>query len=149
MRLFAGWAAAALLVVLAGCGSKTSDPQATPKSASAKPAVQWVETYEQAVTQGKQQRKPVMVDVMASWCGSCKKLDRDVWTREDVGKLSRGFVAVKVDGDKRPDVKSKHTVSGYPTTLFLSPEGKELGRVRGVPPVDQMMDAMREALKGK
>ena len=147
MRLFAGWAAAALLVVLAGCGSKTSDPQATPKSASAKPAVQWVETYEQAVTQGKQQRKPVMVDVMASWCGVCKKLDVQLWTRDDVAKISDGFVAAKVDGDKRPDLKSKLKVSGYPTTLFLTADGKELGRVRGLVASEDMIEAMQDALK--
>jgi len=69
-----------------------------------------------------------------------------VWTREDVGKLSRSFVAVKVDGDERPDVKKKYAVSGYPTTLLLSPQNKELDRVRGVPPVSDMMDAMRGAL---
>jgi thiol:disulfide interchange protein len=146
MKQFGKWAAAALLVLAVGCGSQKGATPVASTPASTKPAVQWVKTYEEAVTQAKQQNKPMLIDVMASWCSSCKKLDRDMWTREDVGTLSRSFVAVKVDGDERPDVKKKYAVSGYPTTLLLSPQNKELDRVRGVPPVSDMLDAMRGAL---
>ncbi len=133
-----------------GCTTKKMDSAAprTPKASAekGKELIAWAASYDQAVTQAKQQGKPVMVDVMASWCGVCRKLDAQIWTREDVATVSERFVAAKVDGDKQPDVKSKLTVSGYPTTLFLTAEGKELGRVRGLVAPEDMIEAMQDAL---
>ena len=136
-------------LVGAGCsGSEEADPAParTPKSSTGKELIAWAGSYDQAVARAKQQRKPVMVDVMASWCGVCKKLDAQVWTRDDVAKASQGFVAAKVDGDKFPEVKKKLVVSGYPTTLFLTAEGRELGRVRGLVAPEDMIEAMQDAL---
>jgi len=146
--LIAAAAAAAALVAL-GCSSAKSQRTKTQTSSgsSGKELIRWVGTYEHASALAEQQGKPVMVDVMASWCGVCKKLDVQLWTRDDVAKISDGFVAAKVDGDKRPDLKSKLKVSGYPTTLFLTADGKELGRVRGLVASEDMIEAMQDALK--
>ena len=146
------WAAAATATALSalGCSPEqagTARARAPEASAAAgRNLIAWAGSYDQAVAQATEQGKPVMLDVMASWCGVCKKLDAQIWTREDVAKVSEGFVAAKVDGDKRPDLKSKFTVSGYPTTLFLTVEGEELGRVRGLVAPEDMIDAMQDAL---
>jgi thiol:disulfide interchange protein len=143
-------AAVAVAVAFLALGCSSAKPRTTKASASpaakGKELIHWVGSYEQAVAQAKRQKKPVMVDVMASWCGVCKKLDEQLWTRDDIARLSDRFVAAKVDGDKRPDVKSEFKVSGYPTTLFLTPEGKELGRVRGLVAPEDMVEAMQDAL---
>jgi len=55
------------------------------------------------------------------------------------------FVAVKVDGDRRPELKEKFDVSGYPTLVLLSADGKELGRVRGGVPYQLLIKALDEA----
>ena len=133
-------ASAAVFLVLGCSTTKARTPEA-------KELIAWAGTYEDAVAQAKQQGKPVMVDVMASWCGVCKKLDAQLWTRDDVAKVSQSFAAAKVDGDKRPDLKSKLKVSGYPTTLFLTSEGKEVGRVRGLVAPEDMITAMQDALE--
>ena len=88
-----------------------------------------------------------MMDVMASWCHFCKRLDQEVWSRPDIGKLAGGFVAVKVDGDKHPEVAAKFSATSYPTTIFLSAEGRELGRMHGAVPYEDMLLAMQDALK--
>jgi thiol:disulfide interchange protein len=144
-------AAAAMAMVLfaLGCsGGRTTPAKARTSKASApgEERIAWAASYDQAVAQAKQQGKPLMVDVMADWCGVCKKLDTQIWTREDVAKVSQGFVAAKVDGDKQPGLRSRLTVSGYPTTLFLTAEGKELGRVRGLVAPEDMIEAMQDAL---
>ncbi len=121
-----------------GCGGKKPSSEAS--------AVAWLRSYEDGMKQAKADGKPLMVDVFATWCGPCKKLDADVFSRPDVGELSKQFVAVKVDGDQRPDLVTALKVSGYPTTLFLTADGKELGRVRGAVNYQEMLGTMREAL---
>jgi len=84
--------------------------------------------YEAALAQAKQENKPLMVDVFATWCTPCQQMDEDVFSRAEVGEASRDFVCVKVDGDKDPDLKDKLEVTSYPTVLFLDPDEREIGR---------------------
>lgn len=147
--VIAAAAAMAVALLAPGCSREKASPAKarTPKtSAASQERIAWAAGYDEAVAEAKEQGKPLMVDVMADWCGVCKKLDSQIWTREDVAKVSEGFVATKVDGDKQPDLRSKLIVSGYPTTLFLTAEGKELGRVRGLVAPEDMIEAMQDAL---
>jgi thiol:disulfide interchange protein len=139
-------AAAAMAVALLAPGCSREKASPAKASAASQERIAWAASYDQAVAKAKEEGKPLMVDVMASWCGVCKKLDTQIWTREDVAKVSEGFVAAKVDGDKYPDLKQKLVVSGYPTTLFLTADGKELGRVRGLVAPEDMVGAMQDAL---
>ncbi len=143
-----------MLVTMAwGCrGSQTATspqpaPDATTSEAGGGSGVAWLSDYEEARRQAKEEAKPLMVDVMSAYCHFCKKLDEEVWARSDVGELSRQFVAVKVDGNIHSALRAKLRVSGYPTTIFLTADEKELGRVRGAVPYREMMDAMNDALK--
>jgi thiol-disulfide isomerase/thioredoxin len=114
--------------------------------ASTRGTIAWLD-YEAGMRSAQQQRRPVMIDFMASWCHWCKKLDREVYTSPEVIALSQEFVCVKVDGDRRPGLARKHRVSGYPTILFLGPKGQELSRVRGYEPTQAFLSDMRKALR--
>src|SRR5688500_17024632 len=37
------------------------------------------------------------------------------------------FVPVRVDADRRPDISSRYTLGGWPTTAFLNADGEILG----------------------
>jgi thiol:disulfide interchange protein len=137
--------AVALVVATLGCGRKTA-PTA-PAQAGGDARVVWLDNYENALTQAQAEKKPLMVDVMADWCSACKRLDAEVFSRADVAAAAGKFVAVKVDGDKRPELKKRFEVSGYPTIILLTPEGKELGRVRGAVPYQVMKSALEEAAR--
>jgi len=89
----------------------------------------------------------MMVDVSTDWCSACKRLDEEVFSRADVAVSGRRFVAVRVDGDQRPDLVKRLEVTGYPTIVFMGPEGKEIGRVRGAVPYQVMIKAMEEAAR--
>ena len=52
---------------------------------------------EMAVKQGKL----VFIDLYASWCPPCRMMERQVFSRKDVGDfMSQRFVAAKYDTDK-------------------------------------------------
>ena len=141
-----------LLIVVAlltwGCrASHVAAPPTSTGAPSEKGAIAWSYDYEAALAQAREEGKPLMVDVFATWCAPCKMLDEDVFSRADVAEASLDFVPVKVDGDKMPGVRDKLGVSAYPTVVFLSPDGKEIGRARGLVPYQIMLDTMSNALE--
>jgi len=102
--------------------------------------IHWVETFEKALEEARESRRPVLIDFEAEWCGWCKKLDRETYGDERVIRLLHdGFVAVKVDVDKRRDVAKKHKVDGLPTILVLSPSGTEVQRIAGFRPPERFL----------
>ncbi len=133
------------LIVLAGLAALVIGCRSEQAGTAAK--IAWVTSPDEAFAQAKQAGKPLMMDISAEWCGSCQKLDKDVWSRSDVAELSTKFVAAKIDGDKYPQIPKQYSISGYPTTIFFSASGKEIGRVRGAAPYEDMMAEMNDALQ--
>ncbi len=95
---------------------------------------------------GMNQRRPVMMDFMAEWCGWCKKLDKEVYTDPEVLKVSRQFSCIKVDGDRNRELVRSYRVDGYPTIVFLDASGKEVHRVVGYRPAQAFLAEMQKAL---
>jgi uncharacterized protein YyaL (SSP411 family) len=73
------------------------------------------------------------VDVYTSWCGWCKKLDKDTYGDPTVKQfLNASFVGVKCDaedGGAGQRLASEHGVNGYPTTMVFTPDGKLIGMI--------------------
>jgi thiol:disulfide interchange protein len=134
------------LLVLWGCASQTAGPAPGTEGETAHEGeIAWSYDFEASLAQAKQAGKPVMVDVFTTWCAPCKQLDDNVFSRADVAEAGRGFIAVRVDGDKHKDLVNKLKVTGYPTVLFLSPQGEEIGRSVGAVSHGIMLDEMAKA----
>lgn len=93
--------------------------------------------FGEAISEAGSANKMVVVDVYTDWCGWCKRMDAEVYGDSTVqAALREHFIAVKLDAES----STKHTVqgreasereiaksfgvSGYPTTVFLSPKGE-------------------------
>jgi len=94
----------------------------------------------------KEENKYIFVDCFATWCGPCKKMDKEVYPVDSIGKLfSDNFLSVKVQMDStakdNEDVKAwyadarqlqdEYKIAAFPTFLFLSPDGKLVHRSMG------------------
>ncbi len=109
-------------------------------------AVNWRHDLRSAFAESAGTGKPVIVDFSTSWCGWCKKLDKDTFSNKMVQDLSSGFIWARIDGDKEKDLVNKYGVTGYPTVFFLDKDGKVIDRITGYLPPEEFVSRMRAVL---
>ena len=106
--------------------------------------VPWREWGDDAFAEAKAQDKPVLLDIGAVWCHWCHVMDTGIpgdpdhtgtYSNPEVQKrIADGFIPVKVDNDRRPDINARYNMGGWPTTAFLTPNGDTLYGETYVPP---------------
>jgi thioredoxin-related protein len=91
-------------------------------------------SFSEAAAKAQQENKLMLMDVYATWCVPCKKLDKTVFSDEQIGEfINTKFVSLKVDGEKGegPQLMEKFGVPGYPTVILFNAQGEEIDRVVG------------------
>ncbi|MPR33774.1 thioredoxin family protein [Salmonirosea aquatica] len=86
------------------------------------------------VKKAKAENKIIFLDAYASWCGPCKLLQKNVFTRPDVGELfNKNFINVKVDMERGEGLQLARLfpLEAYPTLFFIEPNGKIVKKVIG------------------
>ena len=95
--------------------------------------------------------KIIFLDAYTSWCRPCKKMDKVVFSRPDVGELyNENFLNVKVNMEKGDGVKlvEKYQVIAYPSLFFLSPDGEVVHRVTGYKGPGDILKIGRQVKEG-
>ena len=102
-------------------------------------------TFQQALARAKSEKKPLMIDFHANWCGPCKMLDSETFSNNKVQSfLTEKTIAIRVNIDNNPALAAQYNVTTIPRILFLDAEAKELGTMRGFMPAQEFL---REAGK--
>ncbi|MEP7374552.1 MAG: DUF255 domain-containing protein [Chitinophagaceae bacterium] len=102
--------------------------------------------WKQMLDKAKAENKYIFVDCYATWCGPCKLMDREVFTKKIVADfMNSSFLSVKVQMDST-DVDGENVKQWYgdaqlirrlfkvelfPTYLFFSPSGNIVHRFFG------------------
>ena len=108
--------------------------------------VSWSELKQQA----QAEKKAIFVDVYTSWCGPCKKMDRDVFSKAEVGSyMNSKFVSAHVDAERQKDfgLFAKYTPSSFPTFYWLDAEGNLLDVESGFLPAEDFLKQSEKALR--
>ncbi len=102
--------------------------------------IQWATglSWEQIKQKAKAENKHIFLDIMATWCGPCKEMDKNVFVNETVGKyFNERFISIKVQQDQTKndneeirkwyddakDIIKQFDITAYPSLLFLNPLG--------------------------
>jgi thiol-disulfide isomerase/thioredoxin len=91
----------------------------------------WQTTLQKAQKAGKY----IFMDCFAEWCGPCKALERNVFSRNEVADFfNQNFINVKYDMEKGEGItlKNKYDVSAFPTLLWIDAKtGEVVHRIVG------------------
>ncbi len=85
-------------------------------------------TFEEALKKAQAEKKDLFVDFYADWCGPCKIMADNIFTRQEVGKyFNSNFVCVQVnvEAGENKVLTKKYNVTALPTMVFISRNGKK------------------------
>jgi thioredoxin-related protein len=129
-------------------------------AAAARSALPW-RAWDAGLAEARTSGRHVLVDVYTDWCGWCRRMDAEVYARPEVREyLARKFVLVKLDAEAADAARyegraftsrtlaARFNVSGYPTTIFLKPDGGHLFNVPGYVPADRFLMVLRYVGEG-
>lgn len=137
---------AVVVLVLAGslgCSDGIWPAAPTAEGATGRTSrVNMVNGYDPGLATARATGKPVLLIFTARWVPYCREVEQGL----RASPLADHFVCVRVDADREPTVAESFRVTGYPTVVFLSPDGVPLNRVVGAKGADVMLREMRAAL---
>ena len=93
--------------------------------------VVWQESYQAALEESEKTGKPILLDFSASWCPPCQVMKHEVWTDEEVGKVTNDHYVpflVDVDLPENRHLSQKYQVSSIPNIVVIDPQGQLLKR---------------------
>jgi len=106
-------------------------------------------SWEEILKEAGRQNKIVFVDAYTTWCGPCKMMDRNTFSRKDVGEFfNTNFINAKIDMEKGegPALAEHYSVRAYPTFLFVDAEGTLVYRTLGYQEGSMFIENAQKAL---
>lgn len=101
----------------------------------------WTDNFRLATQLAQKENKPILMLFTGSdWCGFCIKMEQNAFSNPAFGDfLNKNFVLFKADfpihkqipediRKQNRQLSNKYAVTGYPTIVIISPDGKELTR---------------------
>ena len=97
--------------------------------------IHWRDWSDDAFTSSRQEQKPLLLTLSATWCHWCHVLDQTSYSDARIIRLiNSDFIPVRVDVDQRPDISRRYNQGGFPSVAIMDAEGQLLlGRVYSPP----------------
>lgn len=96
--------------------------------ATTSPKLAWKTYSDDALAQALKDKKPILIDFYADWCGACKELEHETFTDARIQELSKKFALLQIDATEDfpglDKLKSAYNVRGLPTMIFYGTDGK-------------------------
>jgi thioredoxin 1 len=112
----------------------------------------WFEgTYEDALQEAKSKNKLVFIDLWTTWCGWCKRLDKDTYSDDSVAAEMKDIVCFNIDAESKAGVPlaKKFNVRGYPALILLSPDGSYRDQIGGYLKPEEFKREIQRVRSGK
>ncbi|MXV60946.1 DUF255 domain-containing protein [Natronorubrum sp. JWXQ-INN-674] len=108
--------------------------------------VEWREWGQDAFDEAAEADVPVLLSLTATWCDHCHEMDEETYAEPRIAaNVNDSFVPVRVDVDRYPRVRDRYNMGGFPSTVFLDPEGAVLTGAGYLGPdgMRQVLDSVR------
>lgn len=118
--------------------------------------IKWTEglTWEQVKEKAEKEEKYIFLDCFATWCGPCKRMDREVYINKMVGNVfNEKFISIKVQMDQTKNdnnqikswyqdaksLSSQYKITIFPTYIFLSSNGAIVHKETGFKEINEFV----------
>lgn len=106
-------------------------------------------SFQEAVSEANKSDKLLFVDAYTDWCGWCKVMDRETFSKEEVGAfMNKKFISIKVNMEEGfgIDLAMKYRVSSYPHYLIFDQTGQLLAKFGGFLEAEPFKEKVNEVL---
>jgi uncharacterized protein YyaL (SSP411 family) len=89
--------------------------------------IRWYDWGEEAFAAARHENKPIMLFLCAFWCRYCQRMDEEAFSEtENIALLRAYFVSIRAENAQRPDIDVRYNQNGWPTIVFMSPQGEAM-----------------------
>ncbi|WP_435127863.1 DUF255 domain-containing protein [Halobaculum sp. D14] len=114
--------------------------------------VEWREWGAAAFDEAERDGKPVLLFLTATWCDDCHEMAAETFGEPRIAaNVNDGFVPIRVDVDRRPRVRERYNMGGFPSTVFTTPSGDLISGATYLAPdgFRRILDRVRETWDAK
>ncbi|WP_299890782.1 thioredoxin domain-containing protein [uncultured Lacinutrix sp.] len=104
----------------------------------------WLYSFDDAKKMALSTNKLILVDFWATWCGPCKRMDSESWSKEEVQSLMNNYVPVKIDLDKNKSLALKYGVRGIPYVFIMDGNGKVIYQQMSYKPKNEVITLLNK-----
>jgi len=110
--------------------------------------VHWRPDLNQAVHEGQQQQRPLLIVFTMERCGYCQLMKKTTYADEHVvASINDNFVPMQISGPEHRRLAQKLGVRLYPTTVIISPENRVIDRMDGYVKPQAMLPRLASAVQ--
>jgi uncharacterized protein YyaL (SSP411 family) len=114
--------------------------------------VEWREWGPEAFEAADRAGRPVLLALVTRWSAECRRMDRTTYADPRIAaNVNDSFVPVRVDADRRPRIRERYNMGGFPSTVFVTPGGHILTGATFLGPEGfrDILDSVRRTWDGK
>lgn len=98
----------------------------------------FLDDYLLGFEKAKREMKLILIFFTIPNSDASRRMMDTTFRDDEIRRLSERFVCIRVDGSKEPDFCKSIGIKGFPTVLFMTPQGEELQRLTGRLTPDQL-----------
>jgi thioredoxin-related protein len=94
--------------------------------------INWRDNWDSALEEGKKENRRILLELYLEGCPHCSRLHNETHGDDKVAQeVNSKYIPIRLEGRQNMDIVKKFNVTGAPTTLLFSSDGKELHRFAG------------------
>jgi len=109
--------------------------------------IPWLYDHEQGLDAARQEGKPAVLVLYASWCQWSQKLLSEVFEDPRIKSLKDRFIWVQIDSDEEGDLKALYEQDGFPMVVLLGPRGEVVDKLDGFREVGTLREELEKCYK--